>query len=188
MKLININVTTFSTKELVAVWNAHQSSIGGREIKKFANRETANKRVVKLLESITPEELITNITGNSGISSETCEKLFDFLPKPSGKIERTDGKYNRTNPVFQSEEEKEHYVTTQYATKTDRFPGKKSQFAGRKLRLSKKIGCPFREGTVVENSFNIIADNPGISYEDFRMSGGRNTDLKAMVDRKIVRA
>lgn len=190
MKLTNINLTDFNTKELVATWNAYQRSTEGKEIKKFADRKTAEKRVTKLLESLTAESLVQNITAEAGVAASTCEKLLAFIPQPAKKekVEREDGKYNRTNPVFESEAEKEQYVSTQYATKTDCFPGKKSQFAGCTLELTKEINCPFREGTVVENSFMIIAENPGISYEDFRISGGRNTDLKAMVDKKIVKA
>lgn len=187
----------FETKELVQIWNAGSP----KPVKKFADRKSAERRVSKLIED-GGDTLVQKIINSTSITGEVEIKLsemFIMTSKKKGKggkatkpkaekVERGDGKYNRTNPKFETDTEKQAYVESQYQTKTDRFPGRKSQFAKKYLVLVKEISCPFREGTVVENSFNLIAQTPYIPYEDFRMAGGRNTDLKAMVDRGIVKA
>ena len=176
------NFEQFKTVELVTIWNSVR-----KPIKKFADRKTAEKRVNDLLsDDAVVKEVLKTVQDR-----ELVEKLsvLYIVAVPAAKnVVREDGRYNRTNPTFETDAERAAYVTTQYATKTDRFPGRKSQFAGCLLELTKEIASPFREGTVVGNSFQLIAHNPGISYEDFRIGGGRNTDLKAMVDKKIVKA
>ena len=182
---MKINFENITTKELVSIWNCYQNLHQGKQIKKFADRKTAEKRISNLLEGLTVADYDSMI--KDFFDEKTYEKLALAVVLNKLKVVREDGKYQRTNPTFETEKERAVYVSTQYATKTDRFPGRRSKFADCTLELTREIVCPFREGTVVENSFQIIACNPGISYERFRIDGGRNTDLQAMVDRKIVK-
>ena len=47
---------------------------------------------------------------------------------------------------------------------------------------------PRREGTAGHHSHQIILDNPGITYEDFREKGGRPGDLRWDLSREFVKA
>ena len=46
---------------------------------------------------------------------------------------------------------------------------------------------PRRAGKKGHASHQIIMDNPGITYEDFREAGGRNNDVRWDIDRGWVR-
>lgn len=176
------DASQFETKELVAIWN----SIAEKKIKKFVNRKTAQMRIEKVIESggVDFVNFLCRNLDNKG----TIEKLEAFL-SPNEKQSRNDGKYRRKTPIFNSDQERDHYIQTQYKTKTERFPGKKSQFFNCVLQLKNpNMQSPFREDTIVDNSFKLIAYAQGILYQDFRARGGRNTDLKAMVDRGFVTA
>lgn len=174
-----INLTDIKTKTLVDAWNA----LADKPIKKFSDRKTAESRIASLLKEVSKED------AEKVLSAISCDNLGGQLEKliQSKSEKRTDGKYNRKTPQFESDLEKLAYVRTQYATKTDHFPGRKSKFSGKTLRLANEnAGCPYRENTVCENSFSIVANFPGIGYEEFRQKGGRNTDLVGMVNQGIV--
>ena len=173
----------FRTIDLVRIYN---SIVVDAPVKKFANRATAERRVNKLIKDKGIAAL-RNVLASDGISEQLKVGLEGFFENK--KTRRNDGKYQRKNPVFQDDDQRDEYVQNRYRAKTEKFPGKKSQFAKKILTLKNAMmNCPFRQGTVVENSFLIISNNNGIVYEDFRLAGGRNTDLKAMVDKGIVLA
>ena len=194
MKLIDVNLDRFSTQDLIAIWNSYQGFTphDGREIKSFANREVGLKRVEKLLQSIYYAHFVKHITEKAGIAMTTCENILDSEPKLKAAIRQ----FSRKSPVFENEDERIAYVTSRYAAKTERFRGRKSKFANHFLYLTRsaryqvesgEIISPFRKGSVIENSFKLIANNPGILYEKFRLDGGRSTDLKYMLDKNIVK-
>lgn len=72
-----INVETASTKELVAFYNAHAHELGKKEVKKFADRATAQLRVSQILGDLEVME-----TG-SGIDIEQEEEFSWNTGEPS---------------------------------------------------------------------------------------------------------
>lgn len=69
--------------------------------------------------------------------------------------------------------------------KTNR--GKKSRYVGKTLRALVDSN-PRRPSAAGHASFNIILENPGISYEEFVASGGRLADLHWDVEKGRIEA
>ena len=67
-------------------------------------------------------------------------------------------------------------------------PGRKAGsggFAGMKLKSAVKEN-PRREGSHGHGSFQVVLDNPGITYEDFIAKGGRVQNLRKDVELKRI--
>ena len=56
-----INTLTATTKELVAFYNAHAHELGKKEVKKFADRETAQLRVAQMVADLEVEQEVEQI-------------------------------------------------------------------------------------------------------------------------------
>ena len=170
------NIYELKTKQLLEIYNA----FADRTVNRFSSRQKAEEKLDELIRN-------TPIFADDIYSSE----LISDLTKDSLKsiIEsKTDQKVrSRVTPKFETHEEKEAYISTRYRSGS-KFPGRRSRFAKCTLKINNFLSCPYRPGTVLANSFNIIYDAGTIVYEDFRMAGGRNTDLQAMVDKKVVSA
>ncbi len=75
-------------------------------------------------------------------------------------------------------------ISTLPKQRENKFPGPVSKFAGKKLYKNTKNN-PRKEGSHGWKSFNIITD--GMTYEDYRSSGGRTKDLNWDVKHKFVK-
>lgn len=88
----------------------------------------------------------------------------------------------------QSKEDKMSDTETQTEDAPKTRAARKSAFTGHALfPATEENKNPRREGTHGHKSFEVIRENPGITYEDFLEKGGRLVDLKWDHDRANVR-
>ncbi len=91
-----MNVSTATTAELLAFFNANT---GGAQVKKFADRKTAERRVTLLLEEIADEkEIAAWHNGTKGAESEVFGKLTDTRPLAQKIADKASG----VNPFIPS--------------------------------------------------------------------------------------
>lgn len=159
--------SSISTKTLADLWNKHNPT---ETIKRFADRELGAKKVFPLLEkhAITLAEL---------------------------------RKAQKRVPPHEHEEEDEMAATAKKAATgkkpaakkapAKKAPAKKggadsigrSPLLGKKLYAKKGIENPHREGGTGYNTFKIVSDNPGITYEDAIKKGAHTGYLSQQARR-----
>lgn len=140
------------------------NSLTGANVKKFADRKTAARRLWVVLEEapIAPAQTVQETT-----APEEAPK-----PKTSAKRSSTAGSTKRSPKTEGSE-----------AANRGRKAGT-GEFAGKTIFALKEVN-PRRSGTFGFKSYEILQGKPeGVAYTDYLAAGGRPQDLRWDIARK----
>jgi hypothetical protein len=132
--------------------------IVGEGFKRMANKTETVKRFVNVLEANATGDILQiakEILGEADFN-HASKRLASFLSV--NKLAKT--KEDETKPIEKG-----------------RSRGRPSAFTGRRLTATMDHN-PRKENTFGHRSYQILLENPGITFEEFRDLGGRANDLQ----------
>jgi hypothetical protein len=147
--------------------------IVGEGFKRMANKTETVKRFVNVLEANATGDILQiakEILGEADFN-HASKRLASFLSV--NKLAKT--KEDETKPI--EKERKEKMTQDQTQAKSGRSRGRPSAFTGRRLTATMDHN-PRKENTFGHRSYQILLENPGITFEEFRDLGGRANDLQ----------
>jgi hypothetical protein len=147
---------TLPSSELVKIYNKYQTQ--ENQIKKFSDRVTAIRRVGELLKEKNIKSL-AELGYTEYVPIKAQPATANESAKPAAKP-----KAAKTAAVHKAKKKRVPGA----------LPGPVSQFTGMKIYKKVEIN-PRRENSEGWKSFNFIRN--GMSYEEYRLAGGRQKDL-----------
>lgn len=165
---MEVNTSIYPTRALVALYNNHS---GKEPIKRFETRQKAVARIWPMLQKI------AEVVPDNG-KQERVKANKGGAEK--AKNERIARAQERAEKKLDAEREaKKKKATTNGSGElglAETHASRGSSFSGKKL-FAKTTENERRFGSHGYDSFQILLDNPGITYEDYLARGGRLKDL-----------